>query len=106
MKRKMVLIASLAVAAVPAPALAEANYYVRNETSLGLSCGLRRERSSVLDRFALPAGGEWSQTLAGDGPRIMMCGGGRVPPRFQLRPGVRYSLVQLRSGALALVSRR
>ena len=77
-----------------------------NETNLGMTCALRREGSAVLDRFALPAGGEWSQSAERDGPRILRCAGGRIEPRFRMRPGVRYALVQLRTGMLALVARR
>ena len=105
MTRKAILIASLAIAAMPAPALAAGDYSVRNETRHGLSCGLRREGRSAMDRFVLPPGGEWRQATEGEGVRTLICPEGRIQPPLRMRSGVRYALVRLRSGVLALVPR-
>jgi len=101
MKRTFVL-ASVAAAATPAAALAEGTYSIRNETGRAVTCALRRERSQALDRFALRNGAEWSQTVAGDGPRALACDAGADRARFQLRAGLRYVLAESRSGQLWL----
>lgn len=103
MYRKAIAIAALAAAAVPAQALAQGRYYVRNDTGTNLNCGLRRERGAIVDRFLLRAGGEWSQETRGTGPRTLVCDGSDIPPRFRLNSGIRYALLPgLRSGSLIL----
>ena len=73
MVRSAVVCASLFLAAAPLPALAEGHYVVRNDTSRALTCGLRRENRSVIDRFVIRSGQEWRQTSASDGMRVLLC---------------------------------
>lgn len=102
MMKLSIVLAAVAAAATPAAALAEGSYSIRNETGRAVTCALRRERSQALDRFALRNGAEWSQTVAGDGPRALACDAGGVRARFQLRAGLRYVLAESRSGQLWL----
>jgi Ni/Co efflux regulator RcnB len=102
MKRITIVLAALAVAATPAAAMAEGVYYLRNDTPRPLTCGLKREHSEAMDRVALRAGGEWSQTTARDGPRTLWCDTGAIRSRYRMRSGVRYALVEDGRGAVWL----
>jgi hypothetical protein len=101
MNRKIVLAAALAFAALPAPALAAGNYHVRNDTPRTLACGLRRERSEIIDNFELRPGAGWSQATPRAGNRTLICYVGQVLPHFRLHSGLRYALVD-QGGRLAL----
>jgi hypothetical protein len=101
MTRKAILLASLVLAAAPAPVLAAGNYYVRNDTGRVLTCGLRREHGTIIDRFVLRAGAEWSQATEGDGTRVLLCDIGDILPHYRLRSGVRYAVAEVR-GRFAL----
>ena len=72
MLRSAIACVSLLVAAAPLPALAEGHYSVRNDTSRTFTCGLRRERRTVIDRFVIRSGEEWGQTSDGNGTRILL----------------------------------
>jgi len=105
MVRSAVVCASLFLAAAPLPALAEGHYVVRNDTSRAFTCGLRRENRSVIDRFVIRSGGEWQQTSAGDGMRVLLCDSYKITPRYPMRSGISYSLVEdARTGRIVLRS--
>lgn len=94
MNYKAYALAGLLLAAIPASALAEGVYYVRNDTGRGFACALRREHGSIVDRFELPAGREWSQTTSGDGPRVLLCDVSQIVPHYRLQAGMRYAFVE------------
>ena len=83
---------SLAAAAKPLPALAEGHYFVRNDKSRTFTCGLRRERRKVIDRFVIRSGDEWGQTSAGNGTRVLLCDAYKITPRYPMRSGISCSL--------------
>ena len=107
--RGAVLAAAL-FAAASAPAFSEGNYSVRNGTSRAFTCGLRHERRSVIDRFVLRSGEEWSQTSARDGQRTLLCDSWKFTDRWRMRSGIPYRLEEdRRTGRVVLreqVSRR
>lgn len=106
MIRTAVAIAVAATAAVPAAAVAEGEYAVRNATPRAYTCGLRREDRSVIDRFVLKAGEEWRQSAHSGGERVLLCDSWVVTPRWRMRPGVRYQLVEEpRTGRVILLAR-
>jgi len=88
-------IAAMLVAASPAPALAQDNYYVRNDAGRSFTCGLRREPSRKIDRFLLLRGTEATRAASGGRWRTLLCDSqARHTQRFRMRPGIRYTLVQ------------
>ena len=86
----------------PAPALSEGNYSVRNDTGRALTCGLRQERRSVIDRFVLRSGAEWNQTSRRDGPRVLLCDSAKITQRWQMHSGRTYVLSHDREGYVVL----
>ena len=84
--------AALLVLVAGSPAAAEGNYSVRNATGRALTCGLRQERRSVIERFVLGAGREWRRTSAGDGERVLLCDSWKFTDRWRVRSGVPYVL--------------
>ena len=96
-------LAAALFAASAAPALSEGNYSVRNGTSRAFTCGLRHERRSVIDRFVLRSGDEWSQETVRDGPRVLLCDSWKITDRWQMRSGVAYRLEEdRRTGRVVL----
>lgn len=93
MIRKAMAIASVLLAAAPAGAFAQDNYYVRNGTGRALTCGLRREPQRVIDRFFFPRDAETVRTARGGRLRTLSCDTRPVAQNFRMRPGIRYSLV-------------
>jgi hypothetical protein len=105
MVRSLVFLALVSTAA-PAAAWAEGEYAVRNTTARAYTCGLRREDRSIIDRFVLQAGEEWRQTARDEGERVLLCDSWVVTPRWRMRSGVRYELVEEpRTGRVVLLSR-
>ena len=96
MNRKAFLLAALVLAAMPAPAYAAGSYYVRNDSGRTVACSLRRPHSEIQDQFQLRAGADWSQATESDGNRTLICFVGAMLPRYRLRSGVRYALVDQR----------
>ena len=106
MIRTAIVIAVAATAAVPVAVLAEGEYAVRNATARTYTCGLRREDRSVIDRFVLKAGEEWRQNVPSSGERVLLCDSWVVTPRWRVRSGVRYQLVEEpRTGRVILLAR-
>jgi len=93
MIRKAMAIASVLLAAAPAPAFARDNYYVHNGTGRALTCGLRREPRRVIDRFLLLRDTEAVRTAIGGRLRTLACDTRPRAQNFRMRPGIRYSLV-------------
>jgi hypothetical protein len=91
-----------AVAAASAPALADGNYSVRNDTGRALTCGLRQERRSAIDRFLLRSGAEWNQTSRRDGPRVLLCDSAKITQRWEMHSGRHYVLTYDREGYVVL----
>ena len=85
-------IVAAVLAAVASPALAEGRYSVRNETGRTFSCGLRHETRSLIERFVLRNGAEWTNSSAGEGERILLCDSWKFTQRWRMRPGVPYVL--------------
>jgi hypothetical protein len=83
--------AALVVIAAP-PALAEGRYSVRNEAGRTFSCGLRHETRSVIERFVLRDGAEWTNASPGEGERVLLCDSWKFTQRWRMRPGVPYVL--------------
>ena len=102
MTRKALVAAALTLTALPAPARAQdqGNFFVRNDTRDRITCGLRREHGSLMDRFVLAAGEAWRSEQAGSAPRVLICDVGQIYPHFRLRPGVRYSVVDAGHGSI------
>ena len=96
------VLAAVLLAASPAPASSEGNYSVRNGTGRALTCGLRQERRSVIDRFLLRSGAEWSQTTRRDGPRVLLCDSGKITQRWEMLSGRNYVLTHDRGGYVVL----
>lgn len=90
------------LAAPSAPALAEGNYTVRNDTGRALTCGLRQERRSIIDRFVLRSNAEWSQTSRRDGPRVLLCDSAKITQRWRVHSGRHYVLTHDREGYVVL----
>ena len=102
MLRNLFIVAAV-VAAAPLPAIAEGNYSVRNDAGRAFSCGLRHERRSVIDRFVLRSGREWTQTAERDGPRTLLCDSDKFTQRWRMDSGVPYALVEdRRTGRVVL----
>ena len=99
--------AAVALAAPAAVAVAgEGEYSVRNETSRAYTCGLRREDRSVIDRFVIKSGEEFRRSARGDGYRVLLCDSWVVTPRWRMRAGVSYQLIEEpRTGRVVLVAR-
>lgn len=103
MVRTAIVLSCLFAAALPAPAFAEDIYYVRNDTHLAFTCGLRREPTRKVYRFLLRSGEEHSQAMAGGRERTLLCDSRPThTQRFRMRSGVRYSLVRDGEGVVAL----
>ncbi len=103
MRRNLLIVAAAVTAAAPLPAIAEGNYSVRNEAGRALTCGLRHERRSVIDRFVLRSGGEWRQTAQRSGPRTLLCDSYKFTQRWEMRSGVAYALEEdRRTGRVVL----
>ena len=102
MIRKCAGLAAVLLAAGPAPALSEGNYTVRNGTGRALTCGLRHERRSVIDRFVLLSGAEWNQTSRRDGRRVLLCDSAKITQRWQMHSGHSYILTYDREGYVVL----
>ena len=100
------LSAAFALAALmlaPVPAAAEEAYSVRNLAGRAFSCGLLRERRSVIDRFLLLSGAEWRQVVPRAGERVLLCDSHQLTPRYPMRSGVAYALiVDPRTGRIVL----
>ena len=96
------VLAAIMVAASPAPALSEGNYTVRNDTGRALTCGLRQERRSVIDRFVLLSGAEWNQTSRRDGRRVLLCDSAKITQRWEMHSGRTYVLTHDREGYVVL----
>lgn len=94
MIRSTVAIALSLSAAWPAPSAAEGLYLVHNATTRTFTCGVRREGRSVIDRFVIRAGEEWRQTTPGSGRRSLLCDSSKITPRFRMRSGIHYDLVE------------
>ena len=96
MSWKFLAIAASAAAVLlaPAPAWAQGDFHVRNDTRRTLSCGLRREHGSMVELFVLRAGGGWTQPAASGAARLLICDVNRLPLRARLRPGVDYVLAE------------
>ena len=102
---KGILVVALTAVAAPTAAAAEGQYTVRNETPRAYTCGLRREDRSVIDRFVLKAGDEWRQSAASNGERVLLCDSWVVTPRWRMRSGVDYRLVEEpRTGRVVLMA--
>ncbi len=102
MTAKGAVLAAVLVAASPAPALSEGNYSVRNDTGRALTCGLRQQRRSVIERFLLRSGGEWNQTSRRDGPRILLCDSAKITQRWEMHSGRNNVLTHDREGYVVL----
>jgi hypothetical protein len=103
MVRTAIVLALLLGAALPAPAFAEDIYYVRNDTRLAFTCGLRREPTRKVYRFLLRSGHDHSQAMAGGRERSLLCDSRPLhTQRFRMRSGVRYALVMDHEGVVAL----
>lgn len=94
--------AAMLLAASAAPALAEGNYSVRNDTGRALTCGLRHDRRSRIDRFLLRSGAEWTQASRGDRPRVLLCDSAKITQRWELHSGRHYVLTHDREGYVVL----
>ena len=91
--------------AVPANALAESRYSVRNGTTRTFSCGLRHERRSIIERFVLLSGAEWQQAAVRDGTRTLLCDSAKATQRWRMQSGVPYVLREdRRTGRIVLHS--
>ena len=105
MIRPVAMIAAMVATGVPAAAGAEGEYVVRNATPRAYTCGLRREDRSVIDRFLLKPGEEWRDSVQSQGERVLLCDTWVVTPRWRMRSGVRYELVEEpRTGRVILVA--
>jgi hypothetical protein len=102
MIRHFFTIASMLVAASPAPALAQDNYYVRNDAGRTFTCGLRRDPNRKVDRFVLRRGTEATRTATGGRQRTLLCDTAPVTQRYRMRPGIRYALVREDDGLVVL----
>ncbi len=102
MTAKGAVLAAVLVAASPAPALSEGNYSVRNDTGRALTCGLRHERRSVIERFVLRSGGEWNQRSRRDGRRTLLCDSAKITQRWEMHSGRNYVLTHDREGYVVL----
>ncbi len=102
MRRILIAAVALTGVATPAPALAAGTYYVRNDTRLLMTCGLRRPRSQVTDPIGLRPGADWSQTTERDETRILICYFGTRRQTFRMVSGQRYALHEADNGALWL----
>jgi|GEM_PF-6642515 len=102
MTLKAIILASAVLAATPAPAFAENVYYVRNDTGIPYTCGLRRDPNRKIYRFVLLSGQEHSRALAGGSERTLLCDSSPVTQRFRMRSGVRYSLIRQPEGDVVL----
>ncbi|HTU10192.1 MAG TPA: hypothetical protein VMG08_04765 [Allosphingosinicella sp.] len=102
MRRTSIAAVVLAGTAMPAPALANGTYHVRNETQRPLTCGIRRPRSEVTIPVTLRPGGDWSQATARDETRTLICYNGHRRQTFRLQSGQRYALSEDGNGVLWL----
>lgn len=100
---RAVPLASLLLVALPGVALAEDDYRLRNQTSRTFTCGLQRERKTIIDRFLLRAGEEYRLAADRPGTRTLRCDTHAITPRWPMRSGAAYALVEdSRSGRIVL----
>jgi len=99
MNRKIIL-ASLAFAAMPAPAVAAGDYYVRNDTPWTQFCGLRPPHRDTGLYYNIRPGTDRTWQSGNEDHRTLLCYVGAGLTRMALEPGVRYAMVRLnrRSG--------
>lgn len=99
-----ILEAILVSVATPAPDASA--YLLRNETPRTFTCGLRRRHRTVVDRFVIRPGDEWRQPTRLMSARLLQCDGQIPTPRWRMRPGVGYRLLEDEMRRLLLVPER
>lgn len=90
------LAAAWAAATVAPPAALDdtGSYVLRNDTSRAFTCGLRRRHRTIVDRFVIRQGEEWRHRASREGVRMLQCDGQIPTPRWRVRSGFGYRLVE------------
>ena len=102
MRVTTIAVALIAATAFAAPAAAQGNYHVRNDTGDPQNCAVRYPGSQAIERIVLRRGGEWRGTHRSDRPRTLVCMNANRYREFRLESGRHYSLTKTGTGTLVL----